>query len=85
MFITGGTGRFEGAGGSFTVERTVFDVNVPEGHFTDLVTVGSFDGFISTVGSTKRFQAVPEPASMTLALGCVLGLVTCVRRRTKGR
>ncbi len=80
--IIGGTGRFEDATGSFTVERTVFNVSPP---FTDLETVGSFDGFISTVGSTKRFQAVPEPASMTLALGCVLGLVTCVRRRTKGR
>ena len=42
--IIGGTGRFEGATGSFTVERWVFDVGNPG--ITDLVTVGSFDGTI---------------------------------------
>ena len=41
--IIGGTGRFEGATGSFTVERTVFNVAPP---FTDLVTTGTFDGTI---------------------------------------
>lgn len=41
--ITGGTGRFEGATGSFTVERTVFNVSPP---FTGLETVGTFDGTI---------------------------------------
>jgi hypothetical protein len=80
MTITGGTGRFDDATGNFTVKRTVFDVGNPG--FTDLVTVGSFDGTISTVGSTR---SVPEPASMSLALGCFLGLVTCVRCRPKGR
>ncbi len=40
--ITGGTGRFEGAGGSFTVERVVYDVRPG----IDLVTEGSFDGTI---------------------------------------
>jgi len=88
MSITGGTGLFEFATGSFTLERTVFDVGNPG--FTDLETVGSFDGFISTVGSTggrhvPSAHAVPEPASMSLALVCLLGLVTCVRRRTKCR
>ena len=41
--IIGGTGRFEDATGSFTVERTVFNVAPP---FTDLVTTGTFDGTI---------------------------------------
>ncbi len=43
FMITGGTGRFEGATGSFTVERTVFNVLPP---FTGLETVGTFDGTI---------------------------------------
>lgn len=43
LFIIGGTGRFEGATGSFTVERTVFNVLPP---FTGLETVGTFDGTI---------------------------------------
>jgi len=42
--ITGGTGRFFGATGSFVVERTVFDVGNPG--FTDLETSGSFSGTI---------------------------------------
>lgn len=41
--ISGGTGRFAGATGSFTVERTFF---VALGQ-----TSGSFDGWISTPGS----------------------------------
>jgi hypothetical protein len=45
MVIMGGTGRFEEATGSFTVERWVFDVGNPG--ITDLVTVGSFDGTIT--------------------------------------
>ena len=40
--ITGGTGRFEGATGSFTVERVGYDVRPG----VDLVTEGSFDGTI---------------------------------------
>ena len=73
MTITGGTGEFAGAGGSFDVERGVFNVAPP---FIDLPTFGSFDGFITII---------PEPASMSLALlGCLfLGLVT--RCRPKGR
>ena len=42
--IIGGTGRFEGATGSFTVERWVFNVGNPG--ITDLETVGWFDGTI---------------------------------------
>jgi len=41
--ITGGTGRFAGATGSFTVER-LFDLVTHE-------TIGSFEGTISTPGS----------------------------------
>ena len=41
--IVGGTGRFDGATGSFTVERIVFNVSPP---FTGLETLGSFDGTI---------------------------------------
>jgi hypothetical protein len=82
MTITGGTGRFAGAGGSFTLERGVFDVGEPA--FTDLPTFGSFDGFITTVGSITSAHAVPEPASISLAvLGCILGLAT--RCRAKGK
>jgi hypothetical protein len=43
LIITGGTGRFEGASGSFTLEHWVYDVAPP---FIDLVTEGSFDGTI---------------------------------------
>lgn len=41
--ITGGTGRFAGATGSFSVERTFF---IATG-----TTTGSFEGWISTPGS----------------------------------
>jgi len=44
--ITGGTGRFAGATGSFTVERLYDTVN--------LTTTGSFDGTISVSGAGKR-------------------------------
>jgi hypothetical protein len=43
LTITGGTGRFAGATGSFTVERWYDTVNQ--------TTVGSFEGTISTPGS----------------------------------
>ena len=76
MTITGGTGPFEFAGGKFTIHRGVSEIGVPEGNFNNLPSFGSFDGFITTI---------PEPASMSLALGCFLGLVTCVRSRPKGR
>ncbi len=82
MTITGGTGPFEFAGGKFTLHRGVSEVGVPEGNFNNLPTFGSFDGFITTKGPA---HGVPEPASMSLALGCFLGLVTCVRSRPKGR
>ncbi len=42
LFRMGGTGRFEDATGSFTVDRVVFDVRPG----MDLETVGSFDGTI---------------------------------------
>jgi hypothetical protein len=41
--ITGGTGRFAGAKGSFSTERTFFPA-IGE-------TFGSFDGWISTPGA----------------------------------
>jgi hypothetical protein len=44
--ITGGTGRFAGATGSFTVER-LFDT-------VDQTTTGSFEGTISLSGAGKR-------------------------------
>ena len=44
--ITGGTGRFAGATGSFTVERLYDTVN--------LTTTGSFEGTISVSGAGKR-------------------------------
>ncbi len=81
MKITGGEGRFDGASGNFDLERGVFDIAPP---FTDLPTFGSFDGFITTVGSITSAHAVPEPASISLAvLGCILGLAT--RCRAKGK
>ena len=44
--ITGGTGRFDGATGSFTVERTLDQ--------TTGVTTGSFEGTISSPGASKH-------------------------------
>src|SRR5688572_3211255 len=44
--ITGGTGRFAGATGNFTVERLYDTVN--------LTTTGSFEGTISVSGAGKR-------------------------------
>ena len=44
--ITGGTGRFAGATGRFTAERSV--------NLTTLVTTGSFEGTISSPGSANR-------------------------------
>jgi len=44
--ITGGTGRFAGATGSFTAQR-VFDIATS-------TTTGSFEGTISSPGATKR-------------------------------
>jgi hypothetical protein len=41
--ITGGTGKYTGATGSYTVERDVFNVAPP---FIDLETTGTFDGAI---------------------------------------
>ena len=53
MTITGGTGRFEFADGSFTLQRGVFEIGeldeVGEPDFNELPTFGSFDGFITTV------------------------------------
>jgi hypothetical protein len=43
--ITGGTGRFAGATGGFTAERSV--------NLTTLVTTGSFEGRISSPGSAE--------------------------------
>jgi hypothetical protein len=43
--ITGGTGRFAGATGRFTAERSV--------NLTTLATTGSFEGTISSPGSAK--------------------------------
>jgi hypothetical protein len=44
--ITGGTGRFAGATGSFTVER-LYDTLAG-------TTVGSFEGTISSPGASRR-------------------------------
>jgi hypothetical protein len=44
--ITGGTGRFAGATGSFTTERLV--------NTTNGTVIGSFDGTISSPGASKR-------------------------------
>jgi hypothetical protein len=44
--ITGGTGRFTGAAGSFTVERSLDQ--------TTGVTTGSFEGTISSPGASKH-------------------------------
>jgi hypothetical protein len=44
--ITGGTGRFAGATGNFTIERLYDTAN--------LTTVGSFEGTISSPGAGKR-------------------------------
>jgi hypothetical protein len=44
--IIGGTGRFAGASGEFTVMRLVDQIN--------RTTEGTFDGSISSVGSTKH-------------------------------
>jgi hypothetical protein len=44
--ITGGTGRFANASGSFTVSRLVDQVN--------RTTIGSFEGTISSAGAVKR-------------------------------
>lgn len=46
MTITGGTGRFANASGSFTCERRVDTVN--------LTTTGAFSGTISSTGSGKH-------------------------------
>jgi hypothetical protein len=46
--ITGGTGRFAGARGSFTVERTHIVEASPDGTH---VTFGSFDGSITSPGA----------------------------------
>jgi len=43
--ITGGTGRFAGATGSFTVERFL--------HLSTLLVAGSFEGTISSPGAVK--------------------------------
>ena len=44
--ITGGTGRFANATGSFTVNRTVT--------FSTLATSGSFEGTMSTIGANRQ-------------------------------
>ena len=43
--ITGGTGRFDGATGEFTVERLVDQIGQ--------TTIGSFDGTVSSPGSSE--------------------------------
>jgi hypothetical protein len=49
LTITGGTGRFQGASGGFTMDRFLDDSNVPA---FDL-GFGTFTGTISTPGSNK--------------------------------
>jgi hypothetical protein len=44
--ILGGTGRFEGATGSFVIERLIDTVN--------LTTIGTFEGTISSPGANKE-------------------------------
>jgi hypothetical protein len=71
--IIGGTGLFDGATGSYTVERTVFNVAPP---FMDLATTGTFSGTIKTV---------PEPTGFVLATIClpVLSFFGWRRRRLR--
>ena len=52
--ITGGTGRFAGATGSFTVERMVYDVRPG----VDLVTSGSFSGYLILAPQGEPFQGL---------------------------
>jgi len=56
--ITGGTGRFAGASGSFTVQR-YFDT-------ASRTTTGSFKGTISTTGSVKGTIATTGKAKPTV-------------------
>ena len=84
LSVVSGTGRFFEAEGDITVNRSIqIDFTNPADE--NPVFDGTFSGFISTVGSTNPAHAVPEPASMALALVCLLGLVTCLRRRSMVR
>ena len=80
LSVVSGTGRFFEAEGDITVNRSL-QIDFTDPAAENPVFDGTFSGFISTVGSTKSAHAVPEPGSMSLALGCVLGLVTGFRRR----
>jgi hypothetical protein len=73
--ITGGTGRFEDATGTWVANG----IRVPLS-LTESMQTLEVEGMISSVGSTKRVQSVPEPTSLS-SLACLLGLATFFRRR----
>jgi hypothetical protein len=76
--IVGGTGRFEGASGTVSLEGVRFD---------DLIAGTSVDTFellgeISTVGSVRSASLVPEPTSLTL-IGSGLLAFSCLSRKRR--
>ena len=75
--IDGGTGRFENATGSFAWES--LNINSP----ATMSSVDTFEieGAISSVGSTRSANAVPEPTSASLAMMALLGAARLIRRR----
>jgi hypothetical protein len=75
--ISGGTGRFANATGSFVITRVIDTVN--------LTTIGSFEGTIASPRASKPTDvslgaAVPEPSTFALLL---LALPLLLRRRAK--
>jgi hypothetical protein len=78
--IDGGSGRFEGATGSFAARELRFLTSE-----TTSAAEQEFTGLISSVGSTRSARAVPEPGSMSLALAGLLALALRARCGTNGR
>jgi hypothetical protein len=72
---TGGTGRFEDATGTWVAHGILVPLSLTESMQTLEV-----EGMMSSVGSTKRVQSVPEPTSLS-SLTCLLGLATFFGRR----
>jgi len=80
--IEGGTGRFEGASGIVFTEQFRPDPQDGTGGAFNTILDGSV---MSSVGSFKSAQAVPEPSSLSLVLGAVWAVGAVVRRRTCAR